>query len=29
LRWQRDPDEEGADPFAGLEAALTAATQAS
>ncbi|EBE5692331.1 phage tail protein, partial [Salmonella enterica] len=27
LRWQRDPDEEGADPFAGLEAALTAATQ--
>ncbi|EAR0922559.1 phage tail protein, partial [Salmonella enterica] len=24
---QRDPDEEGADPFAGLEAALTAATQ--
>ena len=27
LRWQRDPDDEGADPFAGLEAALTAATQ--
>ncbi|EBS3266657.1 phage tail protein, partial [Salmonella enterica subsp. enterica serovar Virchow] len=27
LRWQRDPDEEGADPFSGLEAALTAATQ--
>lgn len=24
LRWHRDPDEEGADPFAGLEAALEA-----
>lgn len=27
LRWQRDHDEEEADPFAGLEKALIAATQ--
>lgn len=27
LNWQNDPEDEGADPFAGLEAALTAATQ--